>query len=83
MKTLLKIDVDSRGISECTCDIECEKDEHRLISSLIALMVKSEDFERVINCAACYYHENKDEMKKTCELAHMSAIAKLNNKCKS
>ncbi|MEZ3418309.1 MAG: hypothetical protein K1V99_02925 [Bacteroidales bacterium] len=83
MKTLLKIDVDSRDISECTCDIECEKDEQRLISSLIALMAKSEDFERVINFAACYYHENKDEMKKTCELAHMSAIAKLNNKCKS
>lgn len=49
MKTLLKIDIDSRGISECTCAIECEK----------------------------------DEMKKTCELAQMSAIAKLNNKCKS
>ncbi len=83
MKTLLKIDVDSCGLSECTCAIECEKDEQRLISSLIGLMAKSEDFERVINLAACYYHENKDEMKKTCELAHMSAIAKLNNKCKS
>lgn len=38
MKTLLKIDVDSRGISECTCDIE---------SSLICLMAKSEGFERL------------------------------------
>lgn len=83
MKTLLKIEVDSRDISECTCDIECEKDEQRLISSLIALMVKSEDFERVINFVACYYHENKADLKKTCELAHMSAIAKLNNKCES
>lgn len=83
MKTLLKIEVDSQGISRSECDIDQEIDAKRLVASLLGLMTESERFEAAINTAAYIYQENKGDMKKTMGLSRMSAMAKLTNKHKS
>lgn len=77
MKTLLKIDIADDGLAFAECNLESELDIKRLISSLLALMTRNENFKTAVLSSVALMLQSPEEVAKLAEASQLSAQTKI------
>lgn len=67
MKTLLKIEVDERGIGRTEYNVGSQEEGRRFAVCLMALMSNSESFRKIAEAVVHIYKERTAEVRETVE----------------
>ncbi len=77
MKTLLKIDIADDGLAFAECNLESELDIKRLISSLLALMTRNENFKTAVLSSVATMLRSPKDVEDLTEASKISAQQKI------